>query len=168
MSRSAGLPVTPCTVCFLPPAELRRLRSIVATVKLHRRHQPHRFTSGLVFDGNPDWRRRSDHGGRLGNTSSCPARHEPTRRMARWQRGQSGTAPQGAQAVAPDLGGGMQPAEGAHAGEVARQGVLQEAAHELQRFQRDRSVPARCARAVTPAPPAIGHQRSPMKSSSRF
>ena len=37
-------------------------------------------------------------------------------------------AQESAHAVEPDLGGGMQPAKSAHAGEVAWQGVLEEAA----------------------------------------
>ena len=59
----------------------------------------HRFTMEFVFGGDAVGPFRFAHGGRLGNTSRCPARHEPTRRMARWQRGQSGTAPQGAAGV---------------------------------------------------------------------
>ena len=42
-------------------------------------------------------------------------------------------AQQSAHAVGSDFGGGMQPAEGAHAGKAAGQDVLEKACHELQR-----------------------------------
>jgi len=59
-------------------------------------------------------------------------------------------AKQGPDAVGSDFGGGMQPAEGAHAGERARQDVLEKTAHELQRLQLDGGVPARVALAIVP------------------
>jgi len=54
----------------------------------------------------------------------------------------------------------MQPAESAHASEVAWQGVLEEAAHELQGLQLERSVLARFALTIIPAQAAIGQFRN--------
>ncbi len=63
--------------------------------------------------------------------------------------------------VGPHFGGGMQPTEGPHPGEAARQGVLQETGHELHRFQCQRGVFAGLALAVTPADFAVGYLHSP-------
>ena len=69
-----------------------------------------------------------------------------------------GPAEQGAHAVAAHLGGGMEPAEGAHAGKIGRQDVLQEAAEPVERVEFDRRVLPGLAVAVGPADFALAQQ----------
>ena len=73
---------------------------------------------------------------------------------------QWGLAEQSAHAVGAGFGGGVQPSEGAHAGEVARQGVLEEATHELEGLELDGCVLARLTVAITPEQPAVGQHRN--------
>ena len=67
-------------------------------------------------------------------------------------------AEQGAHAVGTPLGGGMEPAEGAHAGKIGRQDVLEEAAHPVERVELDRRVLPGLAVAVGPADLALGQE----------
>ena len=69
---------------------------------------------------------------------------------------QRGLVQQGPHAVGADFGGRMQPAEGAHAGEVARQGVLEQAAHPVQGLQPDGGKLAGLALAISPENFAFG------------
>lgn len=69
---------------------------------------------------------------------------------------QWGLAEQSAHTIEAHFGGGVQPSEGAHAGEVARQGVLQEATHELEGLDVDGCVLARLTVAIAPEQAAIG------------
>jgi len=64
---------------------------------------------------------------------------------------------QGAHAVGAEFGGWMQPAEGADAGKVAGQDVLEKAAHELEGLEFDRGGLAGFALAIVPTDSAIGH-----------
>jgi hypothetical protein len=65
---------------------------------------------------------------------------------------------QGADAVEADFGGGMEVAEGAGAGEVGWQDMLEEAAHELQGLQRQGCEFAGFAVAVDPLEFALGQE----------
>ena len=69
-----------------------------------------------------------------------------------------GLAEQGADAVAAHLGGGMEPAETAHAGKIGRQDVLEEAAQPVEGVELNGGVAAGLAVAVGPADFALGQQ----------
>jgi len=84
-------------------------------------------------------------------------------RLFRWLpgvffgRGKEGfLVEQGADAVEADLGGGMEEAEGADAGEVRRQDVLEEAGHEILRLQVNLGVLPGAGVAISPAQAAVG------------
>jgi len=66
---------------------------------------------------------------------------------------------QGPDPVGPHFGRRMQPAEGPHAGEAARQDVLQKAAHPDEGIERDRSGLAGFAVPIVPPHPAVGPQQ---------
>ncbi len=71
---------------------------------------------------------------------------------------QGSLAEQGADAVEADFGGGVKPAEGAHAGEGAREDVLEKPGHKIQWFQPERGGLAGFAVAIGPADLAIGQE----------
>jgi len=86
----------------------------------------------------------------------CPRRFQfgVGRRVPRFPFGgrqHRGLPQQGPHAVAPHFGRRMQPAEGAHPGKMGRQNVLQQARHELQRFELERGALAGGAVTISPA-----------------
>ena len=117
-----------------------------------RAEQEHRFTAARTLG------RRAGRGGGVGvrrfQVRFC--RRLPGLFLGRGEQGF--LVEQSAHPVEPHFGGRMQPAEGAHPGQAARQDVLEEPSHEIQGLQLEGGVLGGWALAVVPAHLALGQE----------